>query len=170
MGQGKYYHYFVEGQDEEKLINVLKTNMQLIIPGKVQKFNVVEQKLTKLRLMSLKKGTIVILVFDTDTGNVTTLLENIEFLKKNALIKDVFCITQIQNLEDELIRSCDIRQIKELTGSKSNGDFKHDMIKDNNLDKKLQKHKFDLKKFWSMTDRGEYKAIKNEAEKIKLSQ
>ena len=31
---GKYYHYFVEGQDEEKLINVLKTDMRCIVSGK----------------------------------------------------------------------------------------------------------------------------------------
>ena len=86
MGQGKYYHYFVEGEDEEKLIQVLKTDLRLIVPGKVQKFNVVEQKLTRLRLMSLKEGTTVILVFDTDTGKVDILKENIEFLKKEGFI------------------------------------------------------------------------------------
>lgn len=48
---GKYYHYFVEGQDEEKLINVLKTDMRCIVSGKVQKFNIVQEKLTKPRLM-----------------------------------------------------------------------------------------------------------------------
>ena len=46
----------------------------------------------------------------------------------------------MKNLEDELIRSCDIRQIKELTGSKSNKDFKRDVIKDNSFHKKLLKH------------------------------
>lgn len=45
MGQSKYYHYFVEGEDEEKLIQVLKTDLRLIVPGKVQKFNVVEAKI-----------------------------------------------------------------------------------------------------------------------------
>ena len=70
--------------------------------------------------MSLKMGTSVVLVFDTDTGNIDILRENIQFLRKEQNIKEVICITQVKNLEDELIRSCDIRQIKELTGSKSN--------------------------------------------------
>lgn len=164
---GKYYHYFVEGENEEKLIQVLKSDLRMIEPGKVQKFNVIEQKLTKLRLMSLKPGTIVILVFDTDTGNAETLQENIKFLRKQNTIKDVLCIMQVKNLEDELLRSCNIKQIRELTGSKSNSDYKRDMLKDNHFDKKLLKSKFDISKFWCTTDKT-YKDIRNDASKIKL--
>ena len=79
---GKYYQYYVEGQDEEKIIQVLKTELQLIAPGKVEKFNVVSEKFTELRIMPLKMGTIVVLVFDTDAGNIDTLKENIKFLNK----------------------------------------------------------------------------------------
>lgn len=154
MGRNNIYYYFVEGEDEEKLIQVLKTDLRCIVPGKVQKFNVVDKKLNKARLMSLKMGTSVVLVFDTDTGNADILRENIQFLRKEQNIKEVICITQVKNLEDELIRSCDIRQIKELTGSKSNKNYKHDMIKDSRLDKKLFEHRFDLVKFWSMTAEG----------------
>ena len=168
MGRNTIYHYFVEGEDEEKLIQVLKTDLRCIIPGKVQKFNVVDKKLNKARLMSLKMGTSVVLVFDTDTGNIDILRENIQFLRKEQNIKDVICITQVKNLEDELIRSCDIRQIKELTGSKSNKNNKHDMIKDSRLDKKLIEHRFDLVKFWNMTADGTFKEIKNEAYKVKI--
>lgn len=50
MRKSRYYHYFVEGEDEEKLLKVLKTDLQLIAPGKVQRFNVIQEKLTKLRL------------------------------------------------------------------------------------------------------------------------
>lgn len=164
---GKYYHYFVEGENEEKIIQVLKSDLRMIEPGKVQKFNVIEQKLTKLRLMSLKPGTTVILVFDTDTGNAETLQKNIEFLQDQSTIKDVLCIMQVKNLEDELLRSCNIKQIKELTGSKSNSDYKRDMLKDNHFDKKLIKSKFDISKFWCTTDKA-YQNIRNDASKIKL--
>lgn len=116
---GKYYQYYVEGQDEEKIIQVLKTELQLIAPGKVEKFNVVSEKFTELRIMPLKMGTIVVLVFDTDAGNIDTLKENIKFLNKQRTIKKVLCITQVKNLEDELKRSCNIKEIKELTGSKN---------------------------------------------------
>ena len=52
--------------------------------------------------MPLKMGTIVVLVFDTDAGNIDTLKENIKFLNKQKTIKKVLCITQVKNLEDEL--------------------------------------------------------------------
>lgn len=165
---GKYYHYFVEGHDEEKLINTLKTDMQCIVPGKVQVFNVVQERLTKLRIMQLKRGTVVILVFDTDSGNIQILQDNIEFLKNSGIVKTVLCITQVKNLEDELVRSCDIRKIMELTGSKSNKDYKHDLIKDGHFKQKLKKHNFDIEKFWSKTDHGMYREIANDAVKIKL--
>lgn len=40
----KNYHYFVEGEDEKKLLSVLKTDMQLILPGKIEHFNIIQEK------------------------------------------------------------------------------------------------------------------------------
>ena len=165
---GKYYQYYVEGQDEEKIIQVLKTELWLIEPGKVEKFNVVSEKFTELRIMQLKMGTVVVLVFDTDAGNIDTLKENIKFLNKQKTIKKVLCITQVKNLEDELKRSCNIKEIKELTGSKSNSDFKHDMRKEKQFGNKMTKKGFDMKKFWIKTDNHIYKEIPNQAAEIKL--
>ena len=79
MGKERYYQYFVEGEDEKKFVDVLKSDLKLIYPGKVQIFNVTQQKLTRLRMMNLKKGTKVVLIFDTDAGNVSILNENIKF-------------------------------------------------------------------------------------------
>lgn len=87
MAKNRYYHYFVEGQDEEKVVQVLKTDLRCIVPGKVQVFNVIEQKLTKMRLMSLKPDTVVVLVFDTDTGKTATLLDNIRFFENSGKCK-----------------------------------------------------------------------------------
>ena len=161
------YHYFVEGEDDAKVINILKTDLRLIIPGKVQIFNVMQEKITNPRLMSLKADTIVILVFDTDVGATTTLLDNIKILKKAPNVKDVFCITQVKKLEDELIRSCDIKQIKDLTGSRSNGDFKRDMLKDNAFAQKLKKHHFDFNIFWNSIDKN-FCNVDNDAAKVKI--
>ena len=33
MGKEKYYQYFVEGEDEKKLVDVLKSDMKLIVSG-----------------------------------------------------------------------------------------------------------------------------------------
>ncbi len=167
MGKYRYYQYFVEGECEEKVIKTLKSDMQLIVPGKVQKFNVVQNKLTEQRLMQLKPGTAVVLVFDTDTLNSKILEENIEILQKEQSVKAVLCITQVKNLEDEFVRSCDIKQIRDLTGSKTNEEFKHDMQKVNNFDVKLTQHKFDFNKFWAMEAGGVFSGIKNSAGSIK---
>lgn len=167
MRKNEYFQYFVEGEDERKLINVLKSDLEFILPGKVQIFNVTQQRLTKLRLMNLKKGTKVVLVFDTDEGNELILRQNIEFLKGADVVSEVICVTQVRNLEDELKRSCKMNQIKDLLGSKSNKDFKHDLIKEKNLAGKLKKSQFNFSKFWDTTDKDRYREIKNEAYKIK---
>lgn len=165
---GKLYQYYVEGQDDEKIVKVLKTELRLIEPGKVERFNVVSEEFTTLRVMALKTGTIVVLVFDTDAGSVDILKKNIEFLERQKSIKKVLCITQVKNLEEELKRSCNIKEIKELTGSKSNRDFKRDVIKEKEFGKKLKKKGFDMEKFWSSTDKENYKDIQNAAKLVKL--
>lgn len=167
MNKAAHYQYYVEGEDEKKLLSVLKTEMGLIVPGKIDKLNVVQELLTQLRLMQLKNGTTVILVFDTDAGNVEILKENISILRRSCIVKDVICIPQVNNLEDELIRSCKINHIRELTGSKSNKDYKHCLIVEKNLKEKLLRHKFDIDKFWNQNPTNCYSKIKNETKRIK---
>lgn len=72
------YQYFVEGEDERRLFEVLKTDMRLIQPGKIQVLNVVQEKLTDLKLRTLAENTILVFVFDTDTDNNDILLKNID--------------------------------------------------------------------------------------------
>lgn len=161
------YHYFVEGEDDRKVVNILKTDLQWIKPGKVQVFNVIEEELTSLITRTLKPGTIVVLVFDTDTGKKNTLLKNIRFLQKDSNVKQVLCIMQVKNLEDEFLRSCAISQIKELTGSKSNSDYKRDLLRQSNLADKLKKHQFQFEKFWNSSDKV-YESICNDSAQIKI--
>ena len=75
------YHFFVEGEGERAIINTLKTDFQCIQAGKVDVFNVIQNKLNKNILMKLKPGTIVILVFDTDKDETDILDYNLHFLK-----------------------------------------------------------------------------------------
>ena len=161
------YHYFVEGEDDRKVVNTLKTDLQWIKPGKVQVFNVIEEELTSLITRTLKPGTIVVLVFDTDTGKKNTLLKNIRFLQKDSNVKQVLCIMQVKNLEDEFLRSCAISQIKELTGSTSNSDYKRDLLRQSNLADKLKKHQFQFEKFWNSSDKV-YESICNDSAQIKI--
>lgn len=166
--KSKYVLYYVEGDDEKKLLDVLKTDLRLIKPGKVQKLNVVAQEITEARLRTLSRDTMVVLVFDTDAGNINILKNNIRVLKNCKAVSEIVLIPQVPNLEGELVRSCDIRNIKELLNSKTSKEFKGDIIHVSNLDKKLQEHKFDIQVFWSGIPAGAYQDIENQAAKVKM--
>ncbi|MEG2298789.1 MAG: hypothetical protein RSB75_04250 [Anaerovoracaceae bacterium] len=75
---------------------------------------------------------------------------------------------QVKNLEDELVRSCKVRTIKDIFESKSKEEFKSDLIKAKNLDIKLKDIGFDIVKLWSENPPKPFDNIKNEAIKIKL--
>ena len=160
--------YFVEGEDDKKMIDTLKTQMGLIKPGKVQVLNVVTEEITDLRLRALSPGTTVVLVFDVDAGNVDILNWNIKKLTKCSSISDVITIPQVPNLEGELLRSCDIRKIEELLNSKSRSDFKSDILRVTNLAAKLREHKFNIDHFWTASPSQPFQAIENQSSKTKL--
>lgn len=46
----KFVQYYVEGEDEEKLIQTLKNDLGIIRSGKVQKLNVIDHILSDARL------------------------------------------------------------------------------------------------------------------------
>lgn len=165
-----YYHYFVEGETDEKMISILKTNLQHIHPGKVEIVNVVTNKIKNSMIMKLKKRTIVVLVFDTDRVETSVLKDNINFLiKQRNVVSSVICIPQCKNLEDELVYSCNISRIKVLTNSKSNKDFKKDFlhISDQNAASRLEINGFDINKLWSRSPDYPYQDIQNRALLIK---
>ncbi len=166
--KSKYVQYYVEGEDEKKLIDTLKTRLRVIRPGKVQKLNVVSQEITDMRLRALAPGTMVVLVFDTDAGNPDTLKKNIKRMEACAAVSEIVLIPQVSNLEGELLRSCSIRKIEELLNSKSRKEFKSDFIHVTNLDKKLLEHQFNINLFWCGTPAPPYQDIENQAAKIKL--
>jgi hypothetical protein len=164
----KYVQYYVEGDDEEKLVNVLKNELRVIRPGKVQKMNVVQNEFNEMRLRPLLPGTMAVLIFDVDAGSPDTLRENIKILEKYSRISEVVTIPQVRKLEDELIRSCGLKSITELLNSKSRSEFKSDIIKVSNLAKKLQAHGFDINKFWVSRATPPYEGIVNQSDKVKI--
>jgi len=168
MSKNQIYQYYVEGNNEKKMASVLKSEYGHIIAGKIEKLNIVEKRITNQKLMQLKKDTIVILVFDTDTESSEILDENLRYLERQKNIRAVYCVTQVRNLEDELKKSCNIVQIKELTGSKTNKEFKSDWQRITNLRQRLDTKEFDFDKFWSSEAKGAFKHIENEADKVKV--
>lgn len=141
----KYYHYYVEGEDDRKIVNTLKTDFQLIESGKVDKFNVVQKELNMNHMRVLKKGTIVVLVFDTDTQNADILKRNIEFLKRQSFV----------------------RKINELTKSKTESEFKRDVLSMNNLKNRLEECGFSFEKFWASKPKGFFADIPNDSDQIR---
>ncbi len=166
--KNKYYQYFVEGEDEKKLLNTLKNQLRVIQPGKVQKLNVVESKISTNIIRTLKQGTIVILVFDTDTNNTDILNWNIKKLNDSHVISKVITVPQVKNLEDELLRSCNIKDIKDLLNSRSKKEYKSDLIRVTNLDAKLIEHRFDISLFWNKQPGIPYQHIINGSAEIKI--
>lgn len=170
MRKNGIYQYYVEGEDEQCLINTLKSHLRCIESGKVETFNVVDSKFTAARVRPLKSGTIVVLVYDTDVeDNMDILQFNVSFLKKQKGIKDVYCIPQVNNLEQELCRACNIKEVWELTNSKTKSNFKRDLIHCTNLEARLSKCQFDISKFWKQIPQNGFKNFGNDAEKIKIA-
>lgn len=163
------YHYYVEGEDEKSLLDVLKSDLRCIESGKVDKFNVVQNKFTNARIRPLKTGTIVVLVYDTDVEtNMDILQYNVDFLKKQSGIKDVICIPQVKDLEEELKYACGLKNIRELTKSGTKTDYKRDLISCSNLGARLSKCNFDITKFWSRLPNNKFRPFGNDSEKIKI--
>lgn len=169
MRKKAVYHYYVEGEDEISLLNALKMELGCIESGRVEKFNAIQNRFSTARIRPLKQGTIVVLVYDTDVeGNVEILRQNIKFLEKQSGIKKVLCIPQVKNLEDEIKRACKIKNIKELTRSVTNSDYKNDIIKCSNLGGRLQKCQFDISKLWNQNPSKPFLEFGNDAESIKI--
>ena len=166
MRKGVKYQYFVEGKCEEKLIKVLKKQKDQIISGKVEVLNVVQERLTDTKLRLITPDTIIILIFDTDTGEVEILKENLKKLEKWG-IKKVWCVVQVKNLEDEILRATSLRNVKDLFKCKNLDEFKEQFIKEKNLYKKLTDKDFDLDKMWITEPPKEYCWLNNDGNKIK---
>ena len=54
--------YLTEGECEEKLIRALQERPSLVLPGKVKKFNVIQNELPVSLLMQFDPGSIVVLM------------------------------------------------------------------------------------------------------------
>ena len=153
MRKSGIYQYYVEGEDERSLLNTLKLDLRCIESGKIDKFNVIQSRFTTARMRTL---------------NTKILDENIAFLKRQKGIKEVICIPQVRNLEDELVRACNIKNIVDLTKSLTKADYKRDLINCSNLSDRLKKCKFDITKIWAEIPKNNFKKYGNDSEKIKI--
>ena len=147
----KTYTYFVEGECEQKLLNAIKAKPSLIKPGKVHVLNVIQERIKDSQLISIKEGY-VIFVFDSDVPKVEILIENINKVKSSCPAKTVklLHLVQVPKFEYELVRSTNVRRAAEITGSRSNKDFKSDFLALHDCRAALERKGFDINKMWRM--------------------
>ena len=78
-------HYFVEGENERKLIETIKN--KYLYSGKIKVMNVIQNKVPRSILRTLERETIV--VFDTDIEKIDILDENIKLIKSSNNVRDI---------------------------------------------------------------------------------
>ncbi len=163
------YQYYVEGECEKKLVKTL-AEQRLIISGKTDVFNPVQNLLKSTHLRTLSPHTTIILIFDTDKPDTTILKQNLIFLESQSNIRKVITIPQYFNLEQELINCTDIRHAKDLLNCKHESEFKNAFIEEKHLFEKLQTHKFTFSKLWNHEPSQPFQLIKcqNNSHFIKL--
>lgn len=159
--------YYVEGECEAKLLNELKG--KCIKAGKVQVLNFVNKKIPNNIINRITTGTDIVVVVDTDvTAGIEMFKENIQRVKNKPQIGNLYCVFQVKNLEDELVRSCNIKEVLELTSSKSNKDYKRDFLKMSNLQAKLDANEFDINLMWRQIPEGVFSEFDNNYQYIKM--
>ena len=153
---GKIYHYYVEGECEERFINEFKKALHsLITPGKVDVFNFIQNEFTKSRLMALNRNTIIILVYDIDVNNADVLKRNIEILKKYGF-NNIVHIQSIPNFEGEMEYAMGLNTVNAIFNTSNDTQFKSKFLKCHNLYTKLNSFNLDVDKLWSRKNDGNF--------------
>lgn len=162
--------YYVEGPCEQQLIAALKEAPERLIPGKIKVFNVVQNLIPKSQILSIRPGTTVVLVFDTDVSQTSNLQRNLELLARYCGKLKIVFLPQVLNLEEELVRCTDVRAVTELTQSGSIKNFKTDFCKMKTKDCRsmLGRHKLDYMRLWMTKTPESFAFVENNGSQIKL--
>ena len=166
----KICFYLAEGECEEKLLKALKLNPPLIAPGRLKKFNLIQNELKPSHLMTFPAEARIVLVYDTDKEITDHLRRNIELLKSQYASVEVITIPQVLNYEDEIERSTDVAKAEDLTQSVNTRDFKSavNRMKETDFRRTLKRHKFAIEKLWSIKPPKVFSFAKQQSAEIKL--
>lgn len=163
--------YFVEGPCEKNLIDALnKIEPYLLAPGKVNVHNLIQDLIPRRVVNSIKPGTEVVFVFDTDVEKTDILLKNIEHIKDYVSQVRVISLAQVLNFEDEIVRATNLKKAQDLTKSASMSDFKSDFckMKSTVCRSALERYHLDVMKLWVTKPPEKFSFVKNESDKIKM--
>lgn len=141
--------YYVEGDCEEVIVKSLIHDFQLLPHGRINVLNIAQRRFPENKIYSLGHGTRVVFIFDTDVGVPQTARENISTIKSKTTRVEIIVIPQCRNLEDELMYSCSIKNIRQITGSRSNKNFKTDFKNASNVHSLLKSCGFNFARLWS---------------------
>lgn len=145
------YRYFVEGECEAALLKALMHSHSsgfYICPGKIEILNVLYETISGTKAMTIKKGTKVVFVYDTDIKKTNVLENNINVVANYS--SDIIYVQSCETLEDELIYSCSsINDINKLLSTNTKEDFKKKFINHKDIVSKLLNVGFDINKMWS---------------------
>lgn len=163
------FFYLAEGECEEKLLQALKLKPSLIHPGKVEKFNVIQDELPTRKLMKYPVGCVVVLVFDTDKEVTEHLKANLEMLRSLPFKVEVKTVVEVLNFEDELERSTDVLRAQDFTKSETVQDFKSavNRMGEEPFRAALKRHKFVLSKLWSQKPPKAFSFVKQDGGEVK---
>ena len=98
-------HYFVEGENERKLIETIKN--KYLYSGKIKIINTIQNKVPNSILRTLERETVVVLVFDTDvekidSTNINKIVDLLESKSKTNFKNDFNnCKNLMKKLEDK---------------------------------------------------------------------
>ena len=152
--------YFVEGRCEEVLVRALIKDFHLLPSGRIKILNITQNRFPRSLLFSLKPNTSITFIFDTDAGKPQLVKETIATIESSTYGVEIITVPQCRNLEEELLYTCDIREIKQITKSKSNSDFKPDFIHASNIKQLLESCHFDFERLWSREATKEWEMIR----------
>lgn len=117
-------------------------------------------------IYAYKRGTKVVIVFDTDIKQVDILNGNIDALLSVGV--EVIFIPSINNFEDEIVKSCSkIKNLDQILNTKGTEEFKKQFIKHKDIVSKLMSVGFDLQLMWSTQPSEPFDKYKNNSFKIK---
>ena len=160
--------YYVEGECERQLINALKMSPEVLMPGKVKVYNVIQNLIPKSQLLSIQPRTTVALVYDTDVKDRKNLDKNVELIKKYTWNVIVINMMQVLDFEDEIEKSTDVKTAKDLTKSKSVSNFKTDFckMKAEECRNLLERHNFDINEIWASDPPAAFKDLEQGVSKV----
>lgn len=161
--------YLTEGECEAKLVRALQQPPALVRPGKIKKFNVIQNVLPASILMTFDPGSTVILVFDTDIEATEHLKLNLERLRKKCAAVEVLTIAQVHSFEEELERATDAAKVQELTHSESVSEFKTAVNRMNaaQFRRVLENHHLDMSELWSKAPPQAFGFLSQDSDKVK---